>query len=429
MSVQQYKTADGLQWRVRWREHDGRMRSRTVMNKREALALDADVKARKYKGEALPQRERETLAAAFDEWWRLRGSTLATTTQRTYKAVWDAHIRDNFDQHYLAELVADPQLFEQLLADMREKGIGNAAQRKTLVVLSAVLSAAVDWKKITTNPVWRMRKPPATRQRIPRPFPPVVIERIRIRMRRRDTKDASGLRAMGDACLVSLMAYAGLRPGEALALTWGDIRNTTINVDKAVREGTEASTKTGAVRSVPLLDPLKQDLAEYKLHCDMPPKDVLVLPAKDGEYWSLSEINNWRNRVWRPIVTKLAEADRSLRSIANAVPYDCRGSFVSLHLRADVPPLEVARWAGHSPAVMFRHYANVIDELQGEPRLPAVEQIERARLAVAERPEEELDALTGELLQHPTLSGGAPARAAVLFFAPDRSELDVWHSV
>jgi YD repeat-containing protein len=43
MSVQQYKTADGVQWRVRWRDPDGKMRSRTTANKREALALDADV--------------------------------------------------------------------------------------------------------------------------------------------------------------------------------------------------------------------------------------------------------------------------------------------------------------------------------------------------------------------------------------------------
>ena len=66
-------------------------------------------------------------------------------------------------------------------------------------------------------------------------------------------------------------------------------------------------------------------------------------------------------------------------SLATAVPYDCRGSFVSLHLRAGASPLEVAAWAGHSPQVMFSHYANVIEELQGEPRLSAEAQITRAR--------------------------------------------------
>jgi integrase len=31
-----------------------------------------------------------------------------------------------------------------------------------------------------------------------------------------------------DAALISLLAYAGLRPGEVLALTWGDIGDNTI---------------------------------------------------------------------------------------------------------------------------------------------------------------------------------------------------------
>jgi integrase len=418
VSVQQYKTADGLQWRVRWREHDGKMRSRTVMNKREALALDADIKARKYKGEALPKPERKTLATAFDEWWRLRGETLAPATQRTYKAVWDAHVRGRFDHHQLSELVADPQLFEELMAEMRKRDVGNAAQRKVLVVISAVLTHAAASGRVATNPLLRMRKPPGTRQRIPRPFPPVVIERIRLRMRRRTTKSATGARAMGDACFVSLMSYAGLRPGEALALTWRDIGSRAITVDKAVRDGEEGPTKTGAVRSAPMVMPLHVDLQEYRLELDMPPNDTLLFPSRSGTYWSRSEFNNWRNRVWKPITTDLAEAGRALRPLATARPYDCRGSFVSLHLRAGASPLELAAWAGHSPAVMFKHYANVIEELVGEPRLDAVEQISRARIAVADRPAQELDELTADLFERPTVGGPGERRAAAIFYAP-----------
>jgi hypothetical protein len=64
VSVQRYVTADGTRWRVRWREPSGRMRSTTVPSKRDAVALDADLKARKFKGEALPQPGRDTLARA-----------------------------------------------------------------------------------------------------------------------------------------------------------------------------------------------------------------------------------------------------------------------------------------------------------------------------------------------------------------------------
>ena len=38
------------------------------------------------------------------------------------------------------------------------------------------------------------------------------------------------------AILVSLMAYAGLRPGEALALQWGDVGENTLLVERSARE-------------------------------------------------------------------------------------------------------------------------------------------------------------------------------------------------
>jgi integrase len=214
---------------------------------------------------------------------------------------------------------------------------------------------------------------------------------------------------MADACFVELMSYAGLRPGEAIALTWQDVRQRTIAVDKAVSDGTAGPTKTGAVRTVPLVAPLQEDLKDYRVHSDYRANDQLVLPARDGGHWSRSELNNWRNRVWKPITEKLATGDRALRLLALARPYDCRGSFVSLQLRAGASPLAVAQWAGHSPAVMFKHYANVIEELVGEPTLSAVEQIERARALVYEEPKEELDTISADLVEHPTVSGGGSA--------------------
>ncbi|HEX4806839.1 MAG TPA: site-specific integrase [Conexibacter sp.] len=432
MSVHPYKTREGTKYQVRWRE-GGRVRTRGGMSKSDANALDVDVKARRQRGEALPRPGRETLGTAYAEWKRLRGPRLSTNTLNIYEAVWTAHVQDRFDHYRLSEWVSNPQLFEELLADMRARNIGNASQRKVLVVMSSVFAAAVQWKKVGINPVLAVPKPAGTRKRIPHPFPPVVIERIRTRMRGRKTKDRSGARAIADACLVVLMAYAGLRPGEALALTWGDIGARTIAVDKAVSVGEEASTKTGGARSVPMVQQLADDLADLRAARGTPAEDALVFPGADGNHWSPSEYNNWRSRVWKPVMKDLAEGKQPQPQLAKAVPYDCRGSFVSLHLRAGASPLEVAKWAGHSPKVMFDHYANVIEELSGEPILSAAEQIARARDAVFECEAAELDKLMADLIAHPTVSPiggsigtdddfeaepGQRRRAAVYFYAP-----------
>jgi integrase len=418
VSVQRYETADGTRWRVRWREANGTMRSTTVPSKSAAVALNSDIKARKFKGDALPRPAKDTLADGYEQWLRLRGPNLAPQTLSVYKYAWNAHIgQPGFDVHRLTDLVADPMLLEELTAGMRERGVGPAAQRKALVVLSAVLTACVDWKKIPTNPVWRMPKPPGTPQRHPHPFPPLVIERIRLRMLRRPTRPADNPRVMGDGCLVSLLSYAGLRPGEALALRWGDVGKRTLAIDKAVADGKIGTTKTRAARSVPLAAPLSEDLDWWHFLSDRASDDQLVFPGQDGKPWSRSQFGNWRARVWKPVMGSLA-TEKRLAHLERAIPYDCRGSFVSLHLRAGASPLEVASWAGHSPQVMFQHYANVIEELVDEPRLSAEEQIERAREVVEDKPTSELNDLTADLLERPTIAAASGEGAAKMFYGP-----------
>jgi hypothetical protein len=46
------------------------------------------------------------------------------------------------------------------------------------------------------------------------------------------------------------LAYAGLRPKEALALRWGDV-GATLHVDRAFTHGEEKSTKDRARAALP----------------------------------------------------------------------------------------------------------------------------------------------------------------------------------
>ncbi|MGH8325926.1 MAG: tyrosine-type recombinase/integrase [Steroidobacteraceae bacterium] len=416
MSIQRYEASDGTRWRVRWREPSGRMRSRTFQSRRDAQGFDTDLKARRFRGEPLPRASRQTLAEAWKDWQRLVGPEKAESTRRNYEAIWRAHVaRDGFDQHRLTELATDPQLIDELLALMSRRGVGLASRRKTLIVLSAVLTQCVKWKKISDNPVRHAVKVSSARQRAARPFPPIVIERIRAEIAARATKDGSGNRAAGDALLVSLLAYAGLRPQEALALRWSDIGERALIIDKAVSFGTEKATKTGANRTVPIAPPLRADLREWKRSQERPRDDAPLFPTRSGDLWSHSAWNNWRGRVWRVAVEHLAAADPSLEPLQRVRPYDCRASFVSLHLRAGASPLEVAQWAGHSPQVMFRHYAAVIEDLVGEPRVSVGKQIALARELLATRPDREVVDLVAAGMR-PT-SEVPPAARALLFGA------------
>jgi integrase len=76
--------------------------------------------------------------------------------------------------------------------------------------------------------------------------------------------------------LISVMAYAGLRPGEVLGLKFGDVQDRTLLVQRAVSPGEEKDSKTHVARSVRLLAPLARDLAEWRMRCGQPADSALV---------------------------------------------------------------------------------------------------------------------------------------------------------
>lgn len=47
-----------------------------------------------------------------------------------------------------------------------------------------------------------------------------------------------------DAAFISVLVYAGLRSGEALGLTWKDIREKTVIVQRAISLGAIKETQT-----------------------------------------------------------------------------------------------------------------------------------------------------------------------------------------
>jgi integrase len=129
-------------------------------------------------------------------------------------------------------------------------------------------------------------------------------------------------------------------------------------------------TKTNKTRSVRLLAPLAADLREYRLACGRPGDGQLLFPRGDGAPWTDFDWRNWRRRAFTPAAARAGLAVR---------PYDLRHSFVSLLITEGASIVEVARQAGHSPAVALNVYAHVIEELEGGERRSAEAVIREAR--------------------------------------------------
>jgi integrase len=130
-----------------------------------------------------------------------------------------------------------------------------------------VLSYAVACGEIDANPVRDVRKPSRRPKRVVRPLTPEQVEAIRERLGQRD------------ATLVSVLAYAGPRPAEALGLVWQDVRERTL-----VIEPSNAKTRRG--RTVKLLGPVVQDLAEWRLAQGRVMPTAPIFPRADGRFWT-----------------------------------------------------------------------------------------------------------------------------------------------
>ncbi len=347
-------------WVVRWRE-GGRNCSRSFDRRRDADLFDAETRRRLRLGEPDPsQMGRITLSELALQWWQLYADEhLAPKTKQVYLELWARHVDTRIGGMELRRLT--PQVMEQFKTQMQKDGVGDSTVVKTLALVSSVLGRGVIWGHLRSNPVAHVRKPPQRRRTTIVAISPAEVERLRQPFLARDL--------LRDAALISVLAYAGLRPGEALALRWSDIRARTILVERSISLGEVAPTKTRRVRTVRLLRPLAEDLARLAETVAASPGDLIFAMA-DGQPWNDFAYRNWRSRRFAEAV---AESGVPIRR-----PYDLRYAFVSLLSYEGRPVTYVAAQAGHAPTMTLDTYGHVIDELEQGERVTAEEAIDRA---------------------------------------------------
>lgn len=112
-------------------------------------------------------------------------------------------------------------VLSEFILKLQQDGVGAPTIRSCLGLLQSMLARAVEWDRTRVNVVKLIAKPRVRRARAIKPLCPIDVEALRRQMLR---NHKHGLR---DATLVSVLAYAGLRPEEALALEYQHVRGRT----------------------------------------------------------------------------------------------------------------------------------------------------------------------------------------------------------
>ena len=360
-------------WRVRWREH-GRNRARTFSSRRDALDFDAERRRARRAGTlALLDAGAESLDDyVTGTWAHAHAPLLAPKTRRDYASYYDRYVSPRLGDVPLRELT--PDVIARLQAELLAGGLGHEGTRKTIhVVLKGMLTHAVRSGLILANPARAVRMARAPLRDEVRPLAPETVERMRsvllTRSEHRIAAGATGLPRAGlnvrDATIVSVLAYAGLRPQELRRLQWGNVRERTLVV---------GAPKTGHRRSIRLLDHLAADLRAWRSASRRSQPQQPVFPAEDGSEWTAEGFNKWRDRVFAVTMRAIG--------LDHARPYDLRHSFASLLLHEGRSVIYVARQLGHGADLTLGTYGHTIDELDDAPRISADDAIAAARAKV-----------------------------------------------
>lgn len=325
----QHRSGRRRPWQVRYRDPLGNERARSFLRKVDAERFAVTVEADKLRGEWTdPRLSRTKLAEWSDRWLRTK-SHLKPKTLAGYESNLRAHVLPAFGSHELRHV--ERMAVEEWVADLQGRELGPSGVRQARQVLNSMMQLAVETGYLVVNPVTGVR---TARQ----PEPEMLfltaeeVERL-----------AAAIRGPYST-LVYLLAYGGLRWGEAAALRRKrcHLLRSRIEVAESVAEvGGQlhfGSTKTNRTRMVVVPGFLRDFLAEHLARELGDDPDALVFKSPQGQPLRNT---NFRRQVWYRAVRESGLPD-GLRI------HDLRHTCASLLISQGAHPKAIQAHLGHS---------------------------------------------------------------------------------
>ncbi|HTU36672.1 MAG TPA: tyrosine-type recombinase/integrase [Acidimicrobiales bacterium] len=326
-------------WIVRYR--DPTPRERTFERKADAERFERYVRHQLDTDQYLdPESAKVTFAQWAARWWRtIESSDRAPSTISGYESALRLQVLPFIGERKLRTLRRIDM--EEWLSELRRAGYSNSTVHAARTVAGMVISSALEARIIAANPLVGIRVPMAS-------------------SRTRNALSAEQVESLATTVdswwrpFVLVLAYCGLRPGEAAALRrkhLDDLGRLTIERALSEHRGRifERDTKTHQARVVQVPGSVLHELREHlSAHVDGDPEALLFTTPSNTPV----RISNWRHKVWQPAAERLALPSW-------ATPYVLRHTAASLMAQRGVPVSAAAAALGHDPAIFLRTYAHL----------------------------------------------------------------------
>jgi integrase len=282
----------GSRYVIRFRDHEGKQRSRSYGTLNEAKAGQDELRTDVRRGEYRPD-TKQTFGQYAEEWKR----TYKGRTGRGIRAETLAEYQRDLDRaiaflgkHRLASLTTKHvKAFE---ASLRAEGLRDGTRRRILAPLKACLAEAVEDGDLRSNPTTGVRLVVADAPGSHEAKQPKSLTAEQL---------AALVEAVGGGwhgLMVRLMAQTGIRIGEALGLRWQDVDTGggRISIEQRVRAASVNAPKSeNGRREVPVSAALGRDLTAHRLASSYSAAEDLVFPTMTGKPQHASNLYRWFN--------------------------------------------------------------------------------------------------------------------------------------
>ncbi|WP_306418471.1 Arm DNA-binding domain-containing protein [Arthrobacter glacialis] len=212
-TIESYATAGGKRYRVRYRTPARKQTDkRGFKTKRDAEAFAATVEVSKLRGEYIDATAARLTIAELGAEWLTRQTHLKPSSYRPVESAWRLHVEPLWGVQAVADIrkTAVQQWVSELTTG---DGKGRKPKSATVVIraygiLASILDSAVDDRRILSNPSRGVNLPRKTKK------PHVYLTHEQVHALAMTSKYPT---------LVLVLAYCGLRWGEAVGLRVKDL--------------------------------------------------------------------------------------------------------------------------------------------------------------------------------------------------------------